>query len=254
MRLQATFGGAGVLAGDLTPECAAVIATVLDALSAPAGAGDTRSHEQRYHDALAEAMRRLVAAGLVPDRAGQPARVVAHVSLADLLELDADSVLLGQWVARVRAQWAGFRAAASVTPGDGGAWLDGAAAAGFACDAAITPVVTGDINTAVLEDLVRLCVELAGHGPGHGGPGPAGGEDGPAGEGREDRRGRDNGGEGGTTGEEDTDRAGAADRAGPRSTREGGHRHGRRAAVRPGGLASFLMGIWQVTAGRSRGS
>ena len=198
---QATFGGAGVLSGDLTPECAAVIGTVLGALSAPAGAGDTRSHEQRYHDALAEAMRRLVAAGLVPDRAGQPARVVAHVSLADLLELDADSVLLDQWVARVRAQWAGFRAAASVTPGDGGAWLDGAAAEGFACDAAITPVVTGDINTAVLEDLVRLCVELAGHGPGHGGPGPAGGEDG-------------TGGEGGTTGKDGTAR-GEEETAGP---------------------------------------
>ncbi len=134
-------------------------------------------------------MRRLVAAGLVPDRAGQPAKVVAHVSLADLLELDADSVLLDQWVARVRAQWAGARAAASVAPGDGGAWLDGAAAEGFACDAAITPVVTGDINTAVLEDLVRLCVELAGHGPGqrrsrtgrqrrdHRASGPAGGRD-----------------------------------------------------------------------------
>ena len=51
----------------------AVIGTVLDALSAPAGAEDIRSHEQRYHDALAEAMRRLVAGGLVPDRAGQPA-------------------------------------------------------------------------------------------------------------------------------------------------------------------------------------
>ncbi len=36
---QTTFGGAGVLAGDLTPECAAVIGTVLDALSAPAGRG-----------------------------------------------------------------------------------------------------------------------------------------------------------------------------------------------------------------------
>ena len=172
VRLQTTFGGAGVLSGDLTPECAAVIGTVLDALSAPAGAGDTRSHEQRYHDALAEAMRRLVAGGLVPDRAGQPAKVVAHVSLADLLELDADSVLLDEWVARVRAQWAGARAALSVTPGDGGAWLDGPAAEEFACDAAITPVVTGDINIAALEDLVRLCVELAGHGPGHCGPAP----------------------------------------------------------------------------------
>ena len=166
VRLQTTFGGAGVLAGDLTPECAAVISTVLDALSAPAGAEDTRSHEQRYHDALEEAMRRLVAAGLVPDRAGQPAKVVAHISLADLLELDADSVLLDEWIGRVRAQWAGARAATSVSGGDGGAWLDGSAAEGFACDASVTPVVTGEVDPGVLEDLVRLCVELAGHGPG----------------------------------------------------------------------------------------
>ena len=59
VRLETTFGGAGVLSGDLTPECAAAITTVLDALSAPAGADDTRSHDQRYHDALQEAMRRL---------------------------------------------------------------------------------------------------------------------------------------------------------------------------------------------------
>ena len=232
VRLATTFGGAGVLSGDLTPECAAVIGTVLGALSAPAGAGDTRSHEQRYHDALAEAMRRLVAAGLVPDRAGQPARVVAHVSLADLLELDADSVLLDQWVARVRAQWAGFRAAASVAPGDGGAWLDGAAAEGFACDAAITPVVTGDINTAVLEDLVRLCVELAGHGPGHGGPGPAGGE---------------TTGQDGTTGKDGT-AAGGEKTAGPVPPTERGREALEKAVIGtavellsgPGGLASFL--------------
>ena len=54
VRLAATFGGAGVICGDLTPECAAVIGTVLDALSAPAGAEDTRSHEQRYHDAKSQ--------------------------------------------------------------------------------------------------------------------------------------------------------------------------------------------------------
>ena len=46
-----------MLGGDLTPECAAVVGAVLDALSAPAGAEDTRSHAQRYHDALQEAMR-----------------------------------------------------------------------------------------------------------------------------------------------------------------------------------------------------
>ena len=57
VRLETTFQGAGVMTGDLTPECAAVVAKVLDALSAPAGAEDDRTQEQRYHDALAEAMR-----------------------------------------------------------------------------------------------------------------------------------------------------------------------------------------------------
>jgi len=57
VRLETTFQGAGVLTGDLTPECAAVVTAVLDALSAPAGAEDTRTRAQRYHDALHEAMR-----------------------------------------------------------------------------------------------------------------------------------------------------------------------------------------------------
>ncbi len=56
VKLETTFDGAGVLNGDLTPECAAVVATVLDALSAPAGAEDTRTRAQRCHDALQEAM------------------------------------------------------------------------------------------------------------------------------------------------------------------------------------------------------
>ena len=54
--VETTFGGAGVLNGDLTPECAAVTA-VLESLSAPAGAEDTRTKEQRYHDGLQEAIR-----------------------------------------------------------------------------------------------------------------------------------------------------------------------------------------------------
>src|SRR6185437_15061570 len=93
VRLETTFQGAGVLTGDLTPECAAVVAKVLDALSAPAGKDDDRTKEQRYHDALAEAMRRLVAAKLLPERAGQPVKVWAHISLADLMLLDGDSAL-----------------------------------------------------------------------------------------------------------------------------------------------------------------
>jgi len=41
-----------------------------------------------------------------------------------------------------------------------GAWLDGDSAEGITCDAAMAPVVTGDVNVAALEDLVRLCAEL----------------------------------------------------------------------------------------------
>ena len=41
-----------------------------------------------------------------------------------------------------------------------GAWLDGDAAEAIACDAAMAPVVTGEVNVDALEDLVRLCVEL----------------------------------------------------------------------------------------------
>jgi len=56
VKLATTIGGAGVVHGDLTAECAAAVAAVLDALSAPAGEDD-RTKGQRYHDALAEAMR-----------------------------------------------------------------------------------------------------------------------------------------------------------------------------------------------------
>jgi hypothetical protein len=160
VRLATTFQGAGVLSGDLTPECAAVVSAVLEALAAPVGAEDDRSREQRYHDALQEAMRRLVAADLVPERAGQPVKVWAHMSLADLLRLEGSSALQEEWTAQVRAQWAARRAEAAETGGDGGAWLDGDGAAGIACDAAMAPVVTGDVNAAALEDLVRLCAEL----------------------------------------------------------------------------------------------
>jgi hypothetical protein len=186
VRLETTFGGAGVMTGDLTPECAAVVRTVLDALSAPRGAEDTRSHQQRYHDALEDAMRRLISADLLPERAGQPARALAHISLADLREADAGSELQKKWAERVRGEWAAHRAAASVSGSDGGAWLEAGSAEAFACDASITPVVTGEVNPAALDYLVRLCLELAGHSPRHCHPGsgseaeaPEGGQSGP---------------------------------------------------------------------------
>jgi len=105
-------------------------------------------------------MRRLVAARLLPERAGQPVKVWAHISLADLLRLDGSSALQEEWTAKVRARWAAHRAIASETGASDGAWLDGDAAEAIACDAAMAPIVTGDVNVDALEDLVRLCVEL----------------------------------------------------------------------------------------------
>jgi hypothetical protein len=105
-------------------------------------------------------MRRLTAAGLLPERAGQPVRAWAHISLADLMLLDGDSALQQQWTQRVRARWAARRAHAAEAGANDGAWLDGDAAGAIACDAAMAPVVTGDVNVDALEDLVRLCVEL----------------------------------------------------------------------------------------------
>jgi Domain of unknown function (DUF222) len=160
VQVETTFGGAGVIRGDLTPECAALVTVVLDALSAPVGAEDTRTRRQRYHDGLQEAMRRLAASGLLPERAGQPVKAWVHVSLAELRALDEGSVLQGEWITAVRARWAAYRAAASMADGDGAAWLNGDAARAVTCDAMITPVVTGEVDPGALNDLVRLCAEL----------------------------------------------------------------------------------------------
>jgi hypothetical protein len=165
VRLETTFAGAGVIAGDLTPECAAVVTAVLEALSAPLGAEDTRTRDQRFHDALEDAMRRLVASGLLPERAGQPVKLWGHVSLAELRVLDDGSVLQEQWIGEMTIRWAARRAAASQTGSDGAAWLDGKAAGAMACDATIIPVVTGQVDPAALDDLVSLCLQFAGHGP-----------------------------------------------------------------------------------------
>ena len=172
LRLVTTLGGAGVLHGDLTPECAAAVQAVLDALSAPADAEDTRTQEQRCHDALAEAMRRLAAAGMLPERAGQPVKAWVHIPLAALLDMDGSTTLVKQWITAMRAAWAAHRAAASQGGGNIGAWLDGESARAVACDAAIAPVVTGEVNPAALEDMVRLCVQL--DKLRHGAPAPGG--------------------------------------------------------------------------------
>ncbi len=88
---------------------------------------------------------------------------MVHVALAELRVMPGGSGVEAAWVARAQQDWAGHRAAAAITGGDGGAWLNGDAARGACCDALTVPVVTGQVNPAVLDRLVALCVELAGH-------------------------------------------------------------------------------------------
>jgi hypothetical protein len=160
LSLDTTFDGAGVVHGDLTPECTAMVQAVLDALSAPQGGGDLRTRPERYHDALAEAMKRLLASDLLPQRAGQPVKALVHIYFAELREMDHDGILQDKWITEYRTRWAAHRAANSVSTGDGGAWLEGDAARAIAFDAMIIPVVTGDIDPGAVEELIALCVEF----------------------------------------------------------------------------------------------
>jgi Domain of unknown function (DUF222) len=54
LQLDATMDGAGRLTGDLTPECAAAVTAVLEALGKKRGPEDDRTAAQRFHDALQE--------------------------------------------------------------------------------------------------------------------------------------------------------------------------------------------------------
>jgi hypothetical protein len=111
-------------------------------------------------------MRRLLASDLLPDRAGQPVKALVHVSFADLCEMDQDSALQAKWIEQYRAAWAAHRAAASVSTGDGGAWLDGDDARTVTRDAMVIPVVTGDLDPGAVDQLIGLCVQydrLRGH-------------------------------------------------------------------------------------------
>jgi hypothetical protein len=145
LRLETTMDGAGVLHGELTPECAAAVQAVLGELSQRSGKDDDRSQGERLHDALGDAMRRLLGTGLVPAKQGHPVTAIVHINLADLLALDDGSVFLTAWAseyaAGYAARWAGQQAATSVQPGDGGAWITGPAVSGIVCDAALFPIV-----------------------------------------------------------------------------------------------------------------
>ena len=109
LRLARTLGGAGRLEGDLSARCTTALETVLGSLARPTGPEDTRSQAQRQHDALEEAMLRLIGAGgLLPQQAG-PVRLELDITLDQLISNGAGST----------------------------------AGPGSACDAMIQPVITG---------------------------------------------------------------------------------------------------------------
>jgi hypothetical protein len=60
LHLDTTFRGAGKLNGNLTPQCAAALGAVLDALGKRRGPEDLRTKGQRLHDALEDACRRWI--------------------------------------------------------------------------------------------------------------------------------------------------------------------------------------------------
>src|SRR5215470_18749364 len=77
-----TFGGAGCIRGNLTPECGAAVRAVLEALGKKAGPEDTRTEHQRFHDALQAGCELLIRARMVPGRAGAGTQVIVHIPLS----------------------------------------------------------------------------------------------------------------------------------------------------------------------------
>ncbi len=138
-RLGITFRGAGRAEGDLSPGCAAALAAVLDALGKKAGPEDIRTGAQRRHDALEEACRRLIRAGMVPARAGQPTQVLVHLTLAQLRGTPGASAAEDAWAAARASQ---------------PAWLTGPEAEAALCDATVVPVVTGHVDWAALDRFI----------------------------------------------------------------------------------------------------
>ncbi|HEY6276993.1 MAG TPA: DUF222 domain-containing protein [Streptosporangiaceae bacterium] len=136
--LGLTLGGVGRLDGDLTSGCAAALAAVLETLGKKAGPEDSRTAIQRRHDALEEACRRLIAAGMIPARAGQYRQLMLHITLGQLRGLTSGAE--AAWAAAAREH----------------GWLTGPDAEAAACDASIIPVVTGHLDPAILDQLVEV--------------------------------------------------------------------------------------------------
>ena len=152
-----TFGGAGVLRGNLTPECAAAVQAVLEALGKKAGAEDPRTEGQRFHDALQAGCELLIGAKMVPDRAGADTHVAVHIPFPELRQRPGAPEAEEVWL----------RGAAG-EPG----YLTGKDAEAAACDAVAEPVVTGHADMRVVDKIIAPGAGRGRPHPGRRRPGP----------------------------------------------------------------------------------
>ena len=153
LQLDTTMDGAGRITGDLTPECAAAVTAVLEALGKKRGPEDDRTAAQRFHDALQEGCELLIRAKMVPDRAGSDTRVDVQIPLSALRGMNGASLVEEAWL-RARAGQPGY--------------LAGKDAEVIACDALIVPVVTGSPDWAVIGQIITLATNAYGHHEHHG--------------------------------------------------------------------------------------
>jgi hypothetical protein len=154
LKLGTTIDGVGRVTGNLTKECAAALEAVLEALGKKAGPEDDRTDGQRSHDALQLACELLIRARMVPGRAGADTRVEAIVALGQLRDMPGGTGLEEAWLAAVAGQ-----------PG----YLAGTDARTAACDALISPVVTGSPDLSLVDQMIEVLLDFldeAGGGPG----------------------------------------------------------------------------------------
>jgi Domain of unknown function (DUF222) len=147
LRLAATFGGAGRLTGDLAASCAAKLQAIFDALGKNLGPDDWRSVDQRQHDALDEALSRLIKSGLLPQSAGTDTLAQVIIPFPALRAWPGGSAIEAEWMAGNAGQ-----------PG----WLTGIGAEAAACDATIVPVVTGTVDWQAADAMTDVWIEAHG--------------------------------------------------------------------------------------------
>jgi hypothetical protein len=119
IRIARTFNGMRSVSGLLTPDVAEALEIALGVLSAKAGDDDTRTHEQRQHDAVGELANHYLTHETLPAVTGERPRIVVTI--------DYDSLVTG-----LRDTWGRLPSGATISP---------TTARRLACDAELIPAV-----------------------------------------------------------------------------------------------------------------